>query len=247
MAGRSIQKKYHFEIEITVQVDEIGEEHLQKDQAAGLLARLKRLQQALMDDGPALTNQMRAAAAEKLQEYMDGAVTQGTLAELSRLAEQLDPEDQDYFAEHLAEFSDLTRPLRLSCQKAHITKSRVYEEQNPSDQSHPPRLVWVDLMVESEFGRMLRQIVTPGASRSKGANNMNGHYLLARHLTQQLDGVHFDGQCSCGQVFQGTADQEDQALDTLWKTFMMHYDSVRMPVRRAWLWSNDWFKDVWEG
>jgi hypothetical protein len=49
-----------------------------------------------------------------------------------------------------------------------------------------------------------------------------GHYFQVRYLTRQTNAIHVEGCCTCGNVFQGTGDDETAALGAAWHDYEHH-------------------------
>ena len=107
MPHHLVQKTFKMELEFTVTMDELGEEHLGSSDICCTLPLLKQLQQALVKHEPALIRQMLAGAVSKLQEYADYLASQNTVETLKQVVATLEPEEQEYFAEAGDQFSDL--------------------------------------------------------------------------------------------------------------------------------------------
>lgn len=226
MSKQVTQKTFKFEFEITVAMDEVEEQHLQADQPASQLPSLKHLQQALLKDEATLVEQMTSMAVEKLQEYIDYLAMQDDQAALINIAESLGPEFRYFFQKYKKDFTALTRPIRRASLSTSQVGCSVYELAPGEMEWYP---VWRDLRGENELGDIIEDITTP-------LNNIprpnNCHYLLARYITRQKDGVHLEACCTCGAVFEGCGEDECEAMETLWDAFMIHYDKKKA-IQRA--------------
>jgi hypothetical protein len=244
MAKKLAQKTFKIEFEITVEMEEVGQEHLHANQPARLLPRLQRLQQALLNDEPALLELMSAAALNKLQGYLDYVATQDDLAALFQVASSLYARDQDFFQKYRCDFADLTRPVRVSSLTSRLNRSVVEERTTGAAGETEWEPVWSDLLAESALGRLLAKMSIlqpqshpgsqggafapdephqPGNTSEPGENSPSQpHYLQARYLTRQRDGVHAEARCTCEKVLEGTGESESQALEALWEAFREH-------------------------
>jgi len=247
MADRLVSKTFKIEFEITVDMVELEKEHFRKGQAGQNLPRLKRLQKALLKNERVLTRQMLAVAMGRLQDYIDLIATQDNLAPLQEVAAALDPEDSQYFDENREEISRLTRPLRLSAQTARLQSSSISEKVIEEGREPKWKPVWIDLLLKSCLGMLLETFSVPSSRSISSAKTELGHYLLARHLTRQSDGVHFEGRCSCDQFIEGVGEDEEQAFQALWSKYKRHYDSLNFPRALQRFWKNDWKKTSRKG
>ena len=222
MANKVARKTFKVEFELTVEMDELEQCHIQQAEPADQLAHLKRLQQALLEDEAALNRQMLAAVIAKLQDYLDRMASQDSLASLAKSAGGLQPGDCQFFKEYAGEFITLTQPLRLASISARLNHSAVQEWTGEEGGDASWRCVWSDLLLETSLGRELQKlnlIPDPSANRPVPSGR---HYLLARHLTRQLDGVHFEARCSCDRFLEGVGEDEDHALSALWEAHERH-------------------------
>ena len=229
MAKTLAKRTFKLELEITVEMQELSEEHLSGPDHAGQLAHLKRLQSALLHHEPALTEQMLSAVMDKLQEYMDYLVAQDDLALLEKVADSLDREDRQYFAKGLegssGDFAGLTRPLRRSSLAARLDSSAIHARQEDIDCETSWQPVWRDLMPQAELARRLEKLSNSGP-QVYGLPRLSGiHNLMPRFLTSQQDGIHFEGLCTCEKPLEGVGETEDQALEALWMSFSEHYEA----------------------
>lgn len=235
MANTVARKTFKLELEMTVEMQEVGEEHLPGPDQTGQLAHLKRLQTALLHNEPALTEQMLAAVVDKLQEYMDYLVAQDDLALLEKVADGLDREDRRYFETGLegsaGDFAGLTRPLRRSSLVVRLDSSAIHAKQEQACDDMAWQPVWQDLMPQAELARRLEQLAH-ASPQVYGVPRLSGvHHLMLRFLTRQQDGIHFEGLCTCERSLEGIGETEDQALEALWVSFSDHYEASAFEAR----------------
>ena len=230
MAKPALQRTYKVEIEITVQMDEVGGEHLAETSPEGALFSLKALQQALLADEPELTRQLLSAVTCRLQEYTDRLAEEGSQSPLARLAEQLDLENPAVHPPYDQDFADFTRPLRAGCISARVERSLIQEKTCCETAEPGWKPVREDLILTSELGRALSGYGVPGQD-ANGLISRAGHHLLARSLTRLVDGVDMEGRCSCGQPLRGIGGEEDAAFGNLWAAFQKHLASCQLAGR----------------
>ncbi|MGE5222243.1 MAG: hypothetical protein ACM3PY_07390 [Omnitrophica WOR_2 bacterium] len=221
------QKTFKFEFEITVAVDEVEEKHLQPDQPSSQLPYLKQLQQALLKDDTALVEQMTSLAVARLQEYVDYLAMQNDQVALLKIAASLEPEHRNFFQKYKNDFTALSRPIRRSSLSASEIDCSIYELEPGLEMDWQP--VWRDLRGKNELGEMIADITTP---LNSVPHLTNGHYLLARYLTRQKNGVHLEACCTCGEVFESNAEDECRAMEIVWDDFRIHYEKVQA-IQRA--------------
>jgi len=237
MAGMAAQKKIKFEVEFSIEMDEIDETHICNCESAGGVEELKRLQKALLENKAALMDQMMAVAISRLQEYLDTLAGQNTLASLEETARSLNSYDQDFFLETPYEFADLTRPLRCSALSARVEHGSFQEQVEGEIGDQAWQTVWSDLFYESDLGKGIRSFHLPRPFHPEQSSaNRGGHYLLARHLTRHPDGVHIEALCTCGKPFQATGGSDEEALQSVWAAFRQHYEATHLgqTMQRGW-------------
>ncbi len=236
MSKKVSQKKLKFEFEFSVEMEELGEEHLCNCESTAGLEELQRLQKALLENKTALLEQMMAKAIGKLQEYIDSLASQDNLSSLEAVAGTLDTYDQDFFQDAPDEFADLTRPLRSAALAVHVEHSALQEQVEDEDGSQAWQPVWADLFYETELGKDLQGFSVPQPFVPVDTGKKLGHYLLARHLTRQPDGIHFEARCTCGMLFTAVAEDEAGALQAAWADFKRHHDNNHLgqKMRRGW-------------
>jgi hypothetical protein len=222
------QKTFKMELEFTVTMAELGEEHLGNSDICCTLPLLKQLQQALVNHEPALLRQMLAGAVSKLQEYADYLATQSTEESLKQVAETLEPEEREYFEESGDQFTNLTRPIRISSISTRLVNSAIQEKVVSPEGESTLKPVWNDLYPETEFGKQLARLSPPDHQNHLEHTTVPGHYLMVRHLTRQVDGVHCEARCSCDAHFEGVGLDESAALEALWKSHQKHTEFSRL-------------------
>jgi len=232
MAQECSCKTFKLELEFTVAVDEITAGHLDGCEEQRQLPWLKRLQQALLGSETALRRAMFAAIAGKLQAYSDFLAGQDDLASLEAVAGEMDGADLPSMDFPEGDFADLTRPLRGTI-SARIQHAALYEQApNPVNMGSAPwRPVWKDLRLGTRIGRLFEQLNIPAAPHPFQKNPEPGHFLMVRYLSEQLDGVHAEGCCTCQAALQGTGEDESQALERLWDSYKEHLRSTGAAIR----------------
>ncbi len=226
------QKTIRVELELTVSMDEISVENLPVDLSEKDLVHVQHLQQALLSDDAALQELMLAAALGRLHEYFDYLTTQDCLGLLRKLAENLHPEDARFFQKYGTDFFDLTRPLRRSSLSVHLDKSQIDEQipDQPGETGWQP--IWRDLAPTSELAHHLSSMsISLHPLRINPCTDAR-HHLIARHLTQQSDGVHLEARCTCDAILEGVGTDEDQAVVALWDRFRDHYARYQEQVEK---------------
>jgi len=224
MANPLSQKTFKMEFEFSVAMDEVGEEHLGTIDPDLNLAYLKKLQQALAGDETALVRQMLRAALVKLQEYADYLAAQDCLTPLIQAAARLEEDDQALPGSSRSDLLDLTRPIRVNSLAARLERGAIHEQISVGEGESRWEPVWTDLRPGTEFGRMLDRYAIPTAPVPFLPDRRTDHYLLARYLTRQPDGVHLEARCTCEAVIEGVGEDECQALDQLWRNYQKHMD-----------------------
>jgi hypothetical protein len=250
MANIVAQKTYKIEFEVTVEMEQIGEQHLHSSDPLHHLVRLRRLQSELLRNEPALLRQMLAALLGKLQGYVDYLASQDDLASLKEVAASLPPADRSFFQEAGQDFASLTRPLRVSSMSARVERSAIEEKlssraEECCEEARPGwRQVWADLLRESEAGKLLGKFA-PGAARRKSRPSQEGsHNLLVRHITRQLGAVRIEAACTCAEPLAGEGEDESQALEALWGKYRKHQESPTFQIRPPGGWQvslRSWF------
>jgi len=224
MANKVAQKTFKIELEITVDMHEVGEEHLPSPGASHQLPYLKRLQEVLLRNEAALSEQMLSAALGKLQEYLDYMVTQDDLTSLARVADRLGREDRKFFEKHMSDFAGLTRPLRRSNLSVRVEGSTIHERVKAGQAEKEWQPIWSDLMPEAELGGRLQKLSISIPQVHSIPRLENAHYLMPRFLTRQEDGVHMEARCTCEKALEVVGENENQALEALLISFLDHYE-----------------------
>jgi len=215
------QKKFKMEIEFTVTMNAVEDDASGKKEPDGSFPSVNRLQQALADDDVILAQQMITAAFVKLQEYADFVAGQDSLSPLLTLAASLAPCEQEGFGLTRSDFIEATRQLRVSSLSANIDGSSV-AELIPGESGCPVwRQVWSDLRPGTELGRWMEHFYVPVAP-PPDSSECSGHYLQVRYLTDQPDGVHVEGRCTCGDMVNGVGQDETRALAAAWSSYQKH-------------------------
>ncbi len=222
------QKTFKMELEFAVTMDELGEEHLGSSDICCTLPLLKQLQQALLNHEPALLRQMLAGALSKLQEYTDYLAAQSPVDSLKQVAETLEPEEREYFDESGDQFTNLTRPIRLSSISTHLVSSTIQEKVATPEGDGGLKPVWTDLFPETEFGKQLARLSPPDHRDAPNQATTPGHYLMVRYLTRQIDGVHCEARCTCDTQLEGVGQDESTALEALWKNYKKHTEFTHL-------------------
>ena len=225
MAKRVARKTFKVELEFTVDMEELGEEHLASPGDPQQLPCLKRLQEILLKNEAALSEQMLSAALGQLQEYMDYLVTQDDLNSLAKAADRLDREDRKFFEKHECDFAELTRPLRCSSLSVRLDGSTIHEKVEDAQAEEGWQPIWSDLMPQAELNRLPEELSISVSQSYSIPRLKNAHYLLVRHLTRQRDSVHMEARCTCEKVLEGMGENEAQALEALWMSFIEHYEA----------------------
>ena len=58
---------------------------------------------------------------------------------------------------------------------------------------------------------------------SSSSSHINSpHYLAARYVTRQPDGIPIEARCACGVKLEGVGGDESAALSELWAKFKIH-------------------------
>ncbi len=231
MGNRLVQKTFKVEFEITVNMDEVDGQHLSDEQPTSQLSHLKHLQEALLEDDTALSELATAYALGKLHDYIDYLTTQDTLEPLKKITDHLAPADRKFFQKYQCDFFDITRPLRRSSLSARLNSSTISEQGTRTKKGPTWNPVWSDLIPTSEFGKLLEKMSISLLSTRHQSCKENSHNLLARHLSRQRDGIHFEGHCTCGTVLEGVGADEDQAVDALWDNFRQHNEKYQPQER----------------
>ena len=222
------QKTFKMELEFTVTMDELGEEHLGSSDICCTLPLLKQLQLALVAHEPALLRHLLAGALSKLQEYADYLAGQGTVEALKEVAETLEPEEREYFEESGNQFTNLTRPIRVSSISTRLVSSTIQEKVPATEGKVELKPVWNDLYPQTEFGKQLARLSPPDRRDNANPGSVPGHYLMVRYLTRQIDGVHCEARCTCDILLEGVGQDESEALEALWKNHKKHTEFSRL-------------------
>jgi hypothetical protein len=221
MARQLSQKKFKLEIEFTVTMNAVEDDASGKNGPDGSNASLEGLQKALAENDVVLAQQMIAAAFVKLQEYTDYIAGQDNVSPLIALSASLEPAEQETLGLTRSDFLDATRQLRTNGLNANVDGSSVVELV-PGEGGCPVwRQVWSDLRPGTELGRLMEHFYIPVAP-PPDSNENSGHYLQVRYLTDQADGVHVEGRCTCGQNFNGVGADETRALAAAWSSYQKH-------------------------
>jgi len=233
MAHECSRKTFKLELEFTAAMDEITAGHLDGCEAQDRLPWLKRLQQALLGSETALQRLMFAAIVGKLQAYTDFLAGQDDLAALGAVVDGMDPMDLSLIDLPDGDFADLTRPLRTGTISARLNRAALYEQAREAEgmEVSPWKLVWKDLRLGTRIGRLFKQLNIPTTPHPFRSNAESGHYLMVRYLSEQLDGVHAEGCCTCQAALQGTGEDESQALERLWDSYKEHLRSTGAAIR----------------
>ncbi len=236
MKKKLAQKTLKVELEITVSVNDVGEAEANTDQEKEIISHLQSLQQALINQDAALNRQMLAAVIAKLQGYIDQIATQDANAQMAKLVEELKPEEQAYFEEKKDQFADLTRNLRTACMDIQLENAAISEKVEKPGECPAWQPIWQDLLLDINMGKYGKSSsyidVKPSPSLAPK------HFLLARMLTRQADGVHFEARCSCDQFLEGAGEDEDQAFQSLWIAHRKHLALVNTWTNMKSTWKN---------
>ncbi len=154
MAPALRQKKFKVEIRFTVRMDEIEAEPANPSFAW-------QLQQALLKDEPALSRLMQSAMFNKLQGYADYLAAQDELTSLKEAAQALLTEDHGEAVPRGADFTQDTRPLRISCMNVRMDDSTIQEQVTPGEGDCQWQMVWQDLRPNSTLGLLFEMLAIP--------------------------------------------------------------------------------------
>jgi hypothetical protein len=228
MAQELSRQTFKLELEFTVAMDQITAQEVDCCEAQRHLPWLAHLQQALLASEPALLRLMFSAIVGKLQSYSDFLAGQDDLAPLNAVASGLDPVDLSDDDLPAGDFADLTRPLRTAAFSAHLQRAELYEQASPAPdgQASPWKAVWKDLRLGTRIGKLFEQLHIPAAPHPFRSNHDPAHYLMVRYLSQEPDGVHAEGRCTCEVSLRGTGADESQALEALWSRYTRHLRSI---------------------
>ncbi|HEY3344848.1 MAG TPA: hypothetical protein VGJ97_07965 [Anaerolineaceae bacterium] len=226
-----IQKTFKMEIEFTVSMDGIAGADPAADAAGDLSTSLQTLQRALVEHEPVLRQQMLAAVFNKLQEYSDYLAAQDSLTPLMALAAGLDTQDQDAFGTTRADFLDATRTLRTASLTARVSDCSIQEQVTCAGDCPTWQPAWTDLRPHSDLGHMLEALCVPVAPSRSIYSRVPQHYLQVRYLTRQPDGIHAQGACTCGKIFDGLGEDGSQALETVWTSYQAHLEVYQIGER----------------
>lgn len=228
MPGQITHKQFKLQIEFTVAMEDVGER--QSTEAGDASPdSLKWLQLALLGDEAALVRQMLAAGFGRLQDYADYLAGQDAVTPLAKLAADLRLEDPALSGASLNEFADATRPLRIDSFTASIDGCTIQQKVETGTEETLWQPVWSDLQAKTDLGRQLRQYGIPSAPLRYAAGTGGGHLLQVQYLSQQVDGIHMEGRCSCGAVQVGNGEDESAAFTVLWRSFQQHLQACDLP------------------
>lgn len=225
MAEPVTRKTFKIELEVTVEMEEVAAQPGRANEIEQHLLEIKHLQQALLENENALLHQMMITALEKLQEYIDYLASQDNLYALRKVVESLEAEDRDFFEQHAEDLFDLTRPIRFSSLSAQIDNSTIYEKHDTITDEADWQPCWSDLQQNSELGKLLALFATPAISINGLPVTDQDHNFLLRYLTQEVDGVHMEAYCTCGESFVEVGEDQTQVLDALWHVYQGHFES----------------------
>ena len=224
MAASLSQKTFKLELEFSVNIEELDKQHLYPNLPPEALPYLKRLQEALVKDEPALIQQIMTQIVAKLQQYADHLAAQDNLASLKQIDANLEVEECACFNPSDLDFSELTRPIRVSAIETELESCTLNEKvQEPQGELHW-EAAWRDLWKQSEFVRLAGKYPLHPTPHTINAHQASGHYLSVRYLTKQNDGIHCEAVCSCGQLLSGKAADESHALEAAWTGYQKHLD-----------------------
>jgi hypothetical protein len=224
------QKTFKMELEFTVTMNELEGEQSDDSASNRKLSFLKLLQKAVVQDEPALLRQMLGAILTKLQEYADYLAFQSNILSLKKVAAAMNPEDRAFWDESIENFADLTRPLRITSFSTQLGYGTVREKLESEECQPKYKLVWDDLRLGTEYGKLLEKYANPATQPAFGLKSK--HFLMIRYLTRQFDGVHCEARCTCETVLEGTGVDESAALNAVWTQFKKHTEFTHMNDKR---------------
>jgi hypothetical protein len=222
MAAPLSQKTFKLELEFTVTVEELDEKHLAPNIPPQALPYLKQLQEAMVKDEQALLQQIMTQITAKLQQYTDHLAAQEDLTNLKQIDANLEIDDRDCFNPSDRDFSELTRPIRISAIKTELESCTLDEKIQDPQGNIQLEPTWSDLWMQSEFTGLMGKYPSPSNSRVNNARRSFSHYLSVQYLTRQKDGIHCDALCSCGRTISGVAEDEASALKCAWAGYQKH-------------------------
>jgi hypothetical protein len=224
MAAPLSKKTFKLELEFTVSMEELGEKHLTPNLPSEALPYLKQLQESLVENEPALLQQIMTQIAAKLQQYTDHLAAQNNLALLKQIDATLEVDDCTWFNPSDHDFSELTRPVRISAMKTELESCTLDERvQDPQGKVYW-EAAWNDLWMQSQLVRLAGKYPAPATSHMINAHQASGHYFSVRYLTEQRDGIHCEALCSCGRTITSEAEDESRALETAWADYQKHLE-----------------------
>lgn len=229
MATTLRQKKIKVEFTLTVTMKEVDAESTQN-------AFLQKLQQALLNDETALSRLMICAVVNQLQGYTDYLAAQDDLSPLLKVGKTLAPDEGNAYISLGSDFAEETRPLRNACMEVQMLSSTIAEDVKTTEGDHQWRPIWRDLRLESPLGQVFEKLGIPSVPVPYRMQRDRAHALRVRYITQQQDGLHIEGRCTCQEAFEGIGSDESQALDDLWSHYKAHIDACELASRfqRGW-------------
>lgn len=216
------QKKFKLELEFTVTVDEVDQQHLTQNLPLEALPYLKQLQDALVNNEPAMIQQIMMQIVASLQQYTDHLAAQNDKTGLQQIDAAVTVDDCACFNPADLDFLELTRPVRVSAINAQIESCTLNEKLQDTQDETRWEAVWSDLWMQSELVRGTGKYPPPSQSRWIDVHQASSHFFFVRYLTQQKDGVHCEALCSCGRTISGVGENESHALETAWGIYQKH-------------------------
>jgi hypothetical protein len=233
MAKPLIRKTFQVQFELSVEMESFEDTSMLSAEAASVATHL---QEALLEDEQALMAAMRAQLAGKLKEYIDYmAAQEDELSIFLQVARRLEPKDQRFLRQNREDFDLILSLLRLAGMTVELQGSRIEEQVESAEPCPDWRLAWRDQLPGSPLGRMLKRFPYPCGRAEIFPAPEPDHFLVLNYLTQQPDGVHAEGRCTCGTVFAFIGEDDSEALQGIWQTFQRH-DNQSLGANRS-LWN----------
>lgn len=223
MAEPAARKTFKVLFDLSVEMNDLQDQNLHPPLDAHAASFLSHLQQALLQDEAALLAVMRYAMAGKLQEYIDYMAAQDDQLTLLLVAQRLTGKDAKFLRLRRDEFPMLTRPLHASSLSVDLEQVSIEEKFAPVPGKAAWREVWRDLLRTHPLGRLLKGLSFPDGRLHTPEQPYTSHYLLLMYMTQEVDGVHAQGCCTCDRPFEAIGEDESQALAQLWDLFQAHF------------------------
>ncbi len=221
MAAAASRKKFRMELEFTVTMDEVSEQHLNANIPPQALPYLKHVQEALLSDENVLYQQILLNLVSQIQTYTDGLARQDNPNYLNRIDAAQGQDDSTGNPPPDIDFGLLTHPIRVSCLTSSLTDSKLSEEKTGQQGETRWETVWRDLRPQSELGRWIntRLANIPSTLLSGHAR---AHHFLVRSIYRLKNDVQLEASCTCGLSMHGVGEDEWQALESVWTEYHRH-------------------------